>query len=132
MKRRNAIKNLGLSFGSIALSGSVISLSQSCQTSGDKWSPIFFNKNQVSEIEKIMELIIPETDTPGAISLKIIRFADSYLNVTLSNSNKKLFQDNLNFLFKIKSYRGLRHKFKYPSRGQRTHTNAKTKQKFKL
>ncbi|MDA9699100.1 gluconate 2-dehydrogenase subunit 3 family protein [Flavobacteriaceae bacterium] len=104
MKRRNAIKNLGLSFGSIALSGSVISLSQSCQTSGDKWSPMFFNKNQVSEIEKIMELIIPETDTPGAISLKIIRFADSYLNVTLSNSNKKLFQDNLNFLFdKIKN-----------------------------
>ena len=93
MKRRNAIKNLGLSFGSIALSGSVISLSQSCQTSGDKWSPMFFNKNQVSEIEKIMELIIPETDTPGAISLKII-----------SNSNKKLFQDNLNFLFdKIKN-----------------------------
>ncbi len=104
MKRRNAIKNLGLSFGSIALSGSVISLSQSCQTSVDKWSPMFFNKNQVSEIEKIMELIIPETDTPGAISLKIIRFADSYLNVTLSNSNKKLFQDNLNFLFdKIKN-----------------------------
>ena len=96
MKRRNAIKNLGLSFGSIALSGSVISLSQSCQTTGDKWSPMFFDKNQVSEIEKIMELIIPETDTPGAISLKIIRFADSYLNVTLSNSNKKLFQDNLN------------------------------------
>ena len=65
---------------------------------------MFFNKNQVSEIEKIMELIIPETDTPGAISLKIIRFADSYLNVTLSNSNKKLFQDNLNFLFdKIKN-----------------------------
>ena len=47
-----------------------------------------------------MELIIPETDTPGAISLKIIRFADSYK--CYKNSNK--FSDNLNFLFdKIKN-----------------------------
>ena len=48
---------------------------------------------------------------------------------------KKLYtsvKENLEFLSKIKTYRGLRHKFKYPSRGQRTHTNAKTKQKFKF
>ena len=36
------------------------------------------------------------------------------------------------FLFKIRTYRGVRHKLKYPARGQRTHTNAKTKQKFKF
>ncbi len=56
-------------------------------------------------------------------------------NIKKYPSGKKLYvgiKENLNFLFKIKSYRGLRHKFKYPSRGQRTHTNAKTKQKFKL
>ena len=46
----------------------------------------------------------------------------------LKNSQKQTFE----FLFKIRSYRGVRHKLKYPSRGQRTHTNAKTKQKFKF
>jgi small subunit ribosomal protein S13 len=35
------------------------------------------------------------------------------------------------FLIKIKSYRGIRHKSKYPARGQRTHTNGKTKKKFR-
>jgi ribosomal protein S13 len=30
----------------------------------------------------------------------------------------------------IKSYKGLRYKNKYPVRGQRTHTNAKTQQKL--
>ena len=45
----------------------------------------------------------------------------------LINQNKEIFQ----FLFKIKTYRGVRHKLKYPARGQRTHTNAKTKKKFK-
>ncbi len=46
----------------------------------------------------------------------------------LKDSEKQTFE----FLFKIKTYRGIRHKLKYPARGQRTHTNAKTKQKFKF
>ena len=56
-------------------------------------------------------------------------------NVEKHNTGKKLYtsiKENLEFLSRIKTYRGLRHKFKYPSRGQRTHTNAKTKQKFKF
>jgi small subunit ribosomal protein S13 len=32
----------------------------------------------------------------------------------------------------IKSYKGLRHKNRYPVRGQRTHTNAKTQRKLSL
>jgi small subunit ribosomal protein S13 len=32
----------------------------------------------------------------------------------------------------IKSYKGLRHKNKYPVRGQRTHTNAKTQRKLSM
>lgn len=35
------------------------------------------------------------------------------------------------FLIRIKTYKGTRHKFKYPARGQRTHTNGKTKKKFR-
>ena len=53
MKRRNAIKNLGLSFGSIALSGSVISLSQSCQTTGDKWTPMFLTKIKYPRLKRL-------------------------------------------------------------------------------
>jgi len=33
---------------------------------------------------------------------------------------------------KIKTYRGLRNKLHLPCRGQRTHTNAKTKKKIKI
>lgn len=39
-------------------------------------------------------------------------------------------KENLDFLTKLKTYRGLRNKFGYPARGQRTHTNAKTKKKL--
>jgi small subunit ribosomal protein S13 len=41
-------------------------------------------------------------------------------------------KENIEFLSKIKSYKGLRHKMRYPVRGQRTHTNAKTRKKFKF
>ena len=34
------------------------------------------------------------------------------------------------FSKKIKTYKSIRNKLKYPSRGQRTHTNAKTKKKL--
>lgn len=51
------------------------------------------------------------------------------------NLGKKLKQktkDNIDFIIKNKTYKGIRHKNKYPARGQRTHTNAKTKKKIKL
>jgi small subunit ribosomal protein S13 len=43
---------------------------------------------------------------------------------------KKHVQESVLFQIKIKSYRGDRHRSHYPSRGQRTHTNGKTKKKF--
>lgn len=44
---------------------------------------------------------------------------------------KKDIYRNIYFLWKIRSYRGLRHKVQLPSRGQRTKTNSRTKRKFK-
>lgn len=40
---------------------------------------------------------------------------------------KDAVKDIVSFLSKIKTYKGVRHKLGYPVRGQRTHTNAKTK-----
>ena len=37
----------------------------------------------------------------------------------------------IEFLIKTRTYKGVRHKLKYPARGQRTHTNAKTSKKKK-
>lgn len=40
-------------------------------------------------------------------------------------------KDAVRYLIDNKSYRGMRHRLKYPARGQRTHTNGKTKKKFR-
>ena len=39
-------------------------------------------------------------------------------------------RESLVYMIRIKSYRGNRHQSNYPSRGQRTHTNGKTRKKF--
>ena len=44
---------------------------------------------------------------------------------------KENIKRNIDFVINFKNYKGIRHRFKYPVRGQRTHTNAKTRRKFR-
>jgi small subunit ribosomal protein S13 len=60
----------------------------------------------------------------------ITDFIDSYYIIANKLSREKL--NNIKNLIKISSYRGFRHVKGLPSRGQRTHTNAKTSRKFKV
>lgn len=49
--------------------------------------------------------------------------------ITLGKNLQESIRNNILFYIKIKNYKGNRHKLKYPTRGQRTHTNAKTRKK---
>ena len=73
MKRRGAIKRISLAFSSLTLSTPVILTIQSCQTNSSDLNFSFFNKRQISFLEKIMEIVIPETDTPGAKTLNLVQ-----------------------------------------------------------
>ena len=89
MDRRSAIKNITLSFGTITLSTGTISMIQSCQTDIIKWSPRFFSLYELSFLDKVLEIIIPETDSPGAKSLNLVRFVDSYIYKNIRTSEKE-------------------------------------------
>ena len=52
--------------------------------------------------------------------------------ITLDKKLKSQIKEIIISLYKIRTYRGIRHKQNYPCRGQRTHTNAKTKKKIKI
>jgi small subunit ribosomal protein S13 len=60
----------------------------------------------------------------------ITDFIDNYYIIGNKLNRDKL--NNIKKLIKISSYRGFRHVKGLPSRGQRTHTNAKTSRKFKV
>lgn len=88
MNRRKALKNLGLSLGTITLSPAVLSLLQSCKNDLD-WNPVFFNSNQVNVVSELTDLIIPSgDDIPGSKELNLIKFIDLYIH-NISNKNEQ-------------------------------------------
>lgn len=52
--------------------------------------------------------------------------------ITTGKKLKDKIKNTVSFLIKTKTYKGIRHKLKYPARGQRTHTNAKTKKNLNI
>jgi len=65
--------------------------------------------------------------------VKEIHFTNSkqlLLNIKTEKKLRTEIKESINFLKKLKSFKGLRHKLGYPCRGQRTHTNAKTAKKI--
>lgn len=95
MNRRKAIKNLGLSLGTISLTPAVITLLQSCQNDLD-WNPVFFDSNQIKFISEITNLIIPSSDeVPGSNELNLIRFIDLYISNVRNNDDQIFIKSSL-------------------------------------
>ena len=89
MERRQAIKNIGFSFGTITMSSGIISIIQSCQSNDSFTDLKFFDIKQITFLNRILELIIPETDTPGAMSLNISKFVDIYIHRNIRSADQK-------------------------------------------
>lgn len=51
--------------------------------------------------------------------------------ISYTRSLKGKLKETLDYLISLKTYRGVRHLLSYPVRGQRTHTNAKTRKKLR-
>jgi len=87
MNRRKVLKNIGSGVGAITLTPSIVSLFESCQTQ-ISYAPLFFSREDFEILSKLMELIIPETEIPGAKKLKLPEFLDAYIDAVLSNDKK--------------------------------------------
>lgn len=80
INRRKALKNIGLSIGSLMATPMAMSLLQSCQKETTPWNPVFFSPDESIVIKNIVDLILPHTDDlPGAIDLNIHVFLDRFM-----------------------------------------------------
>ena len=92
MDRRKALKNIGNGIGAIAVTPAVVSLFQSCQTSAT-YTPLFIPKDDFKIVSNLMEMIIPKTDIPGAIELKLPEFVDAYIDAVWDEKRKTDFKE---------------------------------------
>ena len=97
MDRRNVLKKVGFGGAAIVVSPQIISMLHSCKSNVNE-SLVFFSKNQFQIISKTMELIIPKTDIPGAIELKLPEFLDKYIDVVMSQNDKKNLSKHINII----------------------------------
>ncbi len=77
MNRRKAIKNTGLIAGASLMIPSFLTLLQSCAAEPRlDWEPLFLNEDEARFISKLVDIILPRTDTPGALDVKADMFLD--------------------------------------------------------
>ena len=89
MDRRKALKTIGYGSGAITLTPAVVGLFHSCQNNSSNFVPEYFNDNQFAIVSQLMELILPETEIPGAINLKLPEFLDGYIYTIYSEESQK-------------------------------------------
>ncbi|MGB5270272.1 MAG: gluconate 2-dehydrogenase subunit 3 family protein [Eudoraea sp.] len=77
MDRRAALKKTAMAAGSAALVPSLFSLLQACQKKPRlNWEPIFLTLNQAELISTLVDTLLPRTETPGALDMKVDLFID--------------------------------------------------------
>ena len=90
MKRRQALKNLGLGAGFLVVSPTIISLLQSC-TNEPEFNPLFISKGEGHALRRVVDLIIPSDDTvPGAVDVGVHSFIDSFWNEVIPEEQQAL------------------------------------------
>lgn len=75
---------MGLALGYTVATPTLIGIVQSCQEETElEWTPDFFSKDEGTVLTKLVDIIIPKTDTPSAsetqVHLFIDRFADQVM-----------------------------------------------------
>jgi glucoside 3-dehydrogenase (cytochrome c) hitch-hiker subunit len=90
MKRRQALKNIGLGAGYLVASPTIMSLLQSC-TNEPEFNPLFITKGEGHALRRVVDLIIPGDDSvPGAVDVGVHSFIDSFWNEVIPEKERAL------------------------------------------
>ena len=101
MDRRRVLKKIGYGSAAMVVSQQIINMLHSCKSNVNKYLPIFFANNQFQFVSKIMDLIIPKTDIPGAIELKLPEFIDNYIVIVMNQSDREILLSGTKHFIKI-------------------------------
>ncbi len=89
--RRTAIRNAVLLLGGAVTTAELGLLESALAATGAESAPRFLTGEQLAMLERIADLIIPETDTPGAVSAGTHRFIDIMLSEWASSDTQQQF-----------------------------------------
>lgn len=112
MDRRESLKASAFFAGNLLMPSLVAGFFESCASITDKkmaWKPLFFSGDQVSLVPELAEVIIPETDTPGAKKALVHVFMDLYVKDCYPAAQQIVFLQGLDDLNAKHSFNSLEH-----------------------
>lgn len=90
MDRRSALKKTGLLAGAAVAMPSMLSILQSCKNEPRlTWQPEFFTEDEAKTIGTLVDTILPRTDTPGALDVKVDVFIDKVIAKTYDKEGQE-------------------------------------------
>jgi hypothetical protein len=101
MKRREALKNIGLATGFFVATPSIISILQSCTSDAKTWVPEFLSHNQGVVLTNLVDIFIPKTDIPSATELNVPQFIDKYIKEILDDESQTMINDSFETIISI-------------------------------
>ena len=101
MDRRRVLKKIGYGSAAMVVTPQIINMLHSCKSNVNKYLPFFFANNQFQFVSKIMDLVIPKTDIPGSIELKLPEFLDNYIVVVMNQNDKETIIRRTNNFIKL-------------------------------
>jgi len=91
MDRRVALKNMGLALGYTVATPTLLSLVQGCNDVNTvDWKPDFYTEEQGNVLYKLVDIILPKTDTPSATEMNVHVFIDRFNNEVLEDVQKAM------------------------------------------
>ncbi len=94
--RREALKRTSLLMGGALAAPTILSILQGCSARpGLNWEPSFFSESQARLVMQLAEIILPETDTPGAKSLGVPKFIEDVVSLVMNEEQQTKFIANL-------------------------------------
>ncbi len=95
--RRSALKKATYLAGCAVSTPALITILQSCQEAPPalEWQPTFLDEEQARTVTELVEIIIPETDTPGAKQSGVPYFVDQMVGKCLKPEDRSLFLNGL-------------------------------------
>ena len=96
MDRRVAVSRIGLILGGAISAPTLSALLSGCTApEAQDWSPRHFSPEQITLLERMADIIIPETDTPGATEAGAVRFIDTLMAEYYQPEASNLFRSML-------------------------------------
>jgi len=91
MDRRVALKNMGLALGFTVATPTLLSLVQGCNDVNTiDWKPDFFTKEEGNVLYKLVDIILPKTDTPSATEVNVHVFIDRFTNEVMEDGQQAM------------------------------------------